>query len=333
MNSGGNLSHPESNKPDVVLRNQPKLSEHEAQRRFNEMRVEFVPYIKQFVSEHDLFKNENEVGIEFAHKGVSSIIAIIDTPTSKWVIKIPLSKTLSAGEGQFLGVWEKAGVAVPYVIEVGELNGFPYTLMKFVDAPTLDSKYNKEELLAKRLYIEMGKALRLMHSEKVDGYGPVVDGKPEFKTAEDWLEGHDMRKRFDYIGEHNLIVGLESVLSKSLDIINQHSREVGSTYCHGDFGPANIFATEPLTVFDPNPKFNNGYYDLGLVRFANIAYGNSEEPSKQLLGGYFGNEECDYEVLNAYTFLAFCIKCPYWHKTGREKELQTAKSYFSQSQI
>jgi|GEM_PF-791204 len=330
MHSSGRSIHSEKKKPNVILRNEPKVSEYEAQRQFNEMRMEFVPYIKQFVSEHDLFRNEDEVGIEFAHKGVSSIVAIIDTPTNKWVLKIPLSKTLSAGEGQFLRVWEEAGVAVPHVVEAGKLNGFPYTLMKFVDAPTLDSQYSKEELLAKGLYAEMGKALRLMHSEKVDGYGSVVDGKPEFETVEDWLEGYDMKIRFDYIDEHNLIAGLEAVLSKSLDIIRQHFGDAGSTYCHGDFGPGNIFATEPITVFDPNPKFNNGYYDLGLAKFVNIAYGNSEEPLKQLLGGYFGEETYDNEVLNAYTFLAFCMKCPYWHKTGREKELQTAKNYFSQ---
>lgn len=323
----------ETEKPHVTLRNEPKLSEHEVDQKFNAMKVEFVPHIEQFVAQHDLFKEEAEVGIEFAHKGVSSVIAIIDTPTNKWVLKIPRSKTFSAGEGQFLKVWEGAGVSVPHVIEAGELHGSPYTLMQFVDAPTLDNEYSSEELLANGTYAEMGKTLRLMHSQSADGFGFVVDGKPEFTTADEWLEGHDMKTRFDYINEHNLLVGVEEIFEKALKIIKHHSKEEGSTYCHDDFGPHNIFATDPITVFDANPKFNNGYYDLGRVKFADIAYGGSGESSKQLLDGYFGDEECDDEVLNAYTFLTFCMKCPYWHKTGREKELETVKKYFCDNQL
>jgi Phosphotransferase enzyme family len=148
--------------PTVVMRNEPKLSEHEVDRKFNEMRLEFIPYIKQFVSEHELFKNESEVSIEFSHTGVSSIIAIIETPAAKWVLKIPRSKTFSAGEGQFLKVWEDAGVSVPHVVGTGELHGFPYTLMEFVDATTLGRKYSQEELLSKGVYVDMGQVLRLM---------------------------------------------------------------------------------------------------------------------------------------------------------------------------
>lgn len=332
MNSNEKPLHVE-NSPNVVFRNEPKVSEHEIDRGFNEMRVEFVPYIKKFVEEHILFKNEDEVGIEFAHRGVSSVVAIIDTPTQKVVLKIPRSKTFSAGEGQFLKVWEAAGVMVPHVIETGEIHGSPYTLMQFIDAPTLDSKYSNEELMAKGLYAEMGKMLRLMHSTKVGGYGFVVNGNPEFEAVEDWLEGNDMKTRFDYIEKNNLLTGSEDVRAKALDIIKQYSKTAGSTYCHDDFGPPNIFATDPITVFDTSPKFNNGYYDLGRIKLADIAYGGSGESSKQLLEGYCGEEECNNEVLNAYTFLALCMKAPYWHKTARGKELEIAKNYFRQNQI
>ena len=98
-----------------------------------------------------------------------------------------------------------------------------------------------------------------MHSESADGYGFVVDGKPEFETVEEWLEGDDMKRRFDYIDEHNLLEGIEDELDKALEVTKQHSENSDSTYCHDDFGTANIFATDPITIFDPQPKFNSGY--------------------------------------------------------------------------
>lgn len=323
----------EGNKPDIILRNQPKLSEHEVDSDLNKMRSEFVPDIQDFIANHDLFKSEDEVGIEFAHKGVSSVIAIIDTPTNKLVLKIPRSKTFSAGEGQFLKVWEEAGVTVPHVIETGELNNYPYTLMQFINAPTLDTYYSYEELLAKGTFTKMGEMLRLMHSKPATGYGFVVDGKPEFETVEEWLAGDDMKNRFDYIDKHNILAGIEDVLTKALDVIIEHSKTSSSTYCHDDFGQANIFATDPITVFDANPRFNSGYYDLGKIKFFNIAFGGSKVALKQLLDGYFDDETHDDRVLNAYTFISFVYKCPYWQKTGRQKELQKVKEYFNQNNI
>ena len=326
------VSH-ERRKPTIVFRNEPKLSEHEVDQGFNKMKMEFVPYIEQFVARHDLFKDEDEVGIEFAHKGVSSIIAMVDTPANKLVLKIPRSKEFSAGEGQFLKVWEASGVTVPHVLETGEIHDFPYTLMEYVDAPTVDAKYSQEEQIENEMFVEMGQTLRLMHSEDANGYGFVLDGKPEFETIEDWLKGNDMKKRFDYISEHNLLDGLEDILEKSLGVIKKHAELSDSTYCHDDYGPHNMFATEPITIFDTSPKFNSGYYDLGRIRFAHIAFGGSGQVTQQLLEGYFGEDKCDDEALNAYTFLAFCMKCPYWHQTKREKELETAKQYFIQHQI
>lgn len=331
MNSNEKLT-PIENKPDVVLRNEPKLLEREVDEDLNTMRTEFVPHIQDFVAGHELFKNEAEVGIEFAYKGISSVIAIIDTPAGKWVLKIPRNKKHTAGEGQFFRMWEKAEVTVPQILEAGELKGFPYTLMQFIDAPTLDT-YTSEELISAGKFNEMGKILRRMHSEKIKGYGHVINGKPEFETAEEWLEGDDMKKRFDYIYEHNLLEGLGDELTKALEVIRQNSKTEESTYCHDDFVPSNMFATSPITIFDAQPRFNSGYYDLGRIKFFNIVFKESEESLEQLLDGYFGEDSCDDQVLNAYAFLTFCMKCRYWHQSGREEELNEVKKYFSKNTI
>lgn len=306
MQSNKRLTADEQHKPKVILRNEPKLFEFEIDNDLNKMRTEFVPYIQDFVTEHDLFKDEEEVGIEFAHKGISSVIAIIDTPADKWVLKIPRNKTHTVGEGQFLQVWEKAGITVPHIIETGELKGFPYTLMEYIDAPTLDTEYTTAELTSNGVFTEMGRILRLMHSETVTGYGRVVDGRPEFETVEEWLAGDDMKKRFDYIDEHNLLEGVEDELVKALEVIAQNAQTEESTYCHDD---------------------------LGKITFYGIALKGSEKSLQQLLDGYFGEDSCDNQVLNAYTFLTFCMKCRYWHQSGREEQLEIAKNYFRQNQI
>lgn len=328
MHSDKELIHRKNSKPDIILRNGTKLSEHKIDSDLNTMRTEFVPYIKDFATKHDLFKNEAEVGIEFAHKGVSSVVAIIDSSSDKWVLKIHRGKKHAAGEVLFFTAWEEAGVSVPHILETGEINGLPYTLMNFVDAPTLDAAYSREELLDQEAFIEMGKILRLMHSVTSDGYGPVVDEQPEFKTVEDWLEGEDMNKRFEYIREHGLLNGLEDTLLKSIEIIKRHGENNHSTYCHTDFGTANMFATDPITIFDSIPNFNSGYYDLGRIQFIQITMNDTTEVFEQMLKGYFVEQECDEEVLMAYTFLAFCMKARYWHQTGRVDRLETARQYF-----
>jgi tRNA A-37 threonylcarbamoyl transferase component Bud32 len=318
----------ESTVPNIIFHNEPKLSEHGVDQKFNAMKVEFVPYIQKFVAEHGLFKNEAAIGIEFAHKGISSIIAIIDTPTNKYVLKIPRSRDLSAGEGQFFQAWERVGVAVPHVLETGEIHGMPFTLMDFIDAPTVDVASTQEERLDKKMYEEMGQTLRLMHSVSAEGYGSVVEGKPEFETVEEWLAGDDMKMRFDYIKEHGLLTGLEDVLEKSVDTIKKHAQGHDSTYCHADFGVANMFATSPITIFDSNPKFNSGYYDLGRIQFGQIAIANTSEVFEQMRSGYFEDAECADEVLAAYTFLAFCMKAWYWHQSGKVELLERARQYF-----
>ena len=249
------------------------------------------------------------------------------------MLKIPRSKTFSAGEGQFLKVWEDAGVTVPHVVDIGQLHHYPYTIMEYIDAPILEDKFSEKELIKKETYVEMGQTLRLMHTPKADGYGFVVDGQPEFRTATEWLEGEDIKTRIDYVNRHNLLGSLKDYLPTALKIIKQHTDKEGSSYCHDDYGSNNMFATEPITIFDTSPKFNNGYYDLGRFMFGGIAFGRSGEAAEQLLKGYFGGEDCDKQALYAYTFLACYMKFPYWHNTKRKNEMETAISYFTQSKF
>ncbi len=312
----------------ITFANEPKLSEREADQKFNETRISLLPYVKEYISSCDLFRDK-EVTVTFSHQGVSSLVAIIEIPGEKYVLKISLSESYSFGEGQFLQAWEKVGVKVPHVFETGKIFNRPYTVMEYIDAlPLSDVLDTFDEQKKMEITVEMGKILQTMHTSVASGYGRSLDGQPEFATFRDWLESPDMKKRFDYVQENKLLGDEHGSLPKMSEILITHAEKVGkSTYCHDDFGTPNIFATEPLTVFDPNPRFNDGYIDLGRSLFGSIAYGRGEEYREQLIEGYFGALPYDKRALHASILLASYMKLPYTHKTKRFENLKRVQEY------
>lgn len=313
---------------NIVFKNEPKLSEHEVDKNFNERRINLIPYVKDFISNHNLFKDK-EVSVTFAQKGIGSLVCIIDTSSEKLVLKIHLSISHSLGEGQFLKVWEQAGVKVPHVIEDGMLNGHAYTLMKYIDAPILSEVYSNEEKLKNGTYYEMGQTLSAMHAPRAEGYGRVVDSKAEFAEFKDWITSEDMQKRYQYVSENMLLGEEHGSLTTAIEILIEHTNsEKKSSFCHDDFGASNIFATNPITVFDPNPRFNSGYIDLGRTLYNHIAKGVFP---KQLVDGYFKDEPYDKKVLHASILISSYFKFPYAHKTKRLKLMQTIQEYLIQN--
>lgn len=307
----------------IVFSNEPKLSEHEADAKFNERRTSLVPHVKDFISSHPRFKNK-DVSVTFAQKGISSLISIIETPDEKLVLKIPLSVSHSRGEAQFLKVWEQEGVKVPHVFTEGEIGGHPYTLMEYIDAPILGDVYTNEELIEKKIYLEIGRMLRIMHIPEAEGYGLVVNGKAEYKEFSEQLEGHDMQKRFQYVKENKLLGDEHGSLDIALKILLEYVHGKKSSYCHDDFGPNNMFATNPITVFDPNPRFSNGYLDLGRSLAVRIGHNISPE---QMIEGYFGDEPYNKEVLHSAILLNIYMKLPYKHKTNKQKVIKNLQEY------
>lgn len=311
----------------ITFHNKPNLSGHEANKVFDERRVALSAQLQDFVATHTRFEH-TDVGIIYAQKGVSSLITIIETADEKVVLKIPLSTGYSEGEALFLQTWEKAGVAVPHVYEEGTIGGHAYILMEYIDAPILMDAYSFDELVEKGLFREMGRTLRLMHTPEAKGYGRVVDGKAEYTNFKDWLFGPDMEKRIQYV-EENALLGEEcGSISAMRNLLLEHVQaDAASSYCHDDFGGSNIFATKPLTVFDPNPRFNNGYIDLGRTMFNSIAMGIFP---KQIIEGYFEGSMYNEKVLHAAIFLAGVMKFPYWHKVNKVEQIEETKGYFAQ---
>lgn len=312
----------------VTFLNQPKMLEFEAQASFNERRLSLIPHVEKYLLNNENFRNK-KIEVTFIHDGQSSLVCVVETMEEKMIFKVALSNTHSFGEALFLKTWEQAGVKVPQVFEDGLLDGQPYILMEYIDAPLLGQAYSPEEMISKGVYEEMGRTLRLMHTPKASGFGRVVDDRAEFKTFSEWLQGEDMNKRVDYVLEHDLLPGRQEQIALAFKILNDYiggSNE--SSYCHDDFG-GNIFATSPITVFDPNSRFNNGYLDVGRTIINHVAQGKFP---KGFVEAYFEDIKCDEKVLQASVLLNAVMKLPYQHKKERWDIIKNIQEHLAENE-
>ena len=312
----------------VIFLNQPKLSEHLIDQKFNKLRIEFLPHIKDFILNHDRFKNK-EVKITFSLKGVSSLVCIIETLDEKLVLKIPLSLVYSRGDSLFFSIWKQAGVNVPNIIEEGTINDYNYFLMDFIDAPKLSDIYSKAESVNHGVYFKMGSTLNAMHTPKTVGYGYVVDGKAEYLKFEDWINSPEVQEKAEYVKKHKLLDNSYGTFSSACKIlIDFIGNDKASSYCHYDFGIHNIFSTDPYTVFDPDPHFNNGYIDLGRSLLYLI---EKDLPLDSFIEGYFGSNQYDKKILHAAIFLGIYIRLQHAYETNKLDRIKNYKQYLYQN--
>lgn len=318
-------------KGSVVFLNEPKITEHEADREFNEKRKALISEVETFILRHHLFAGKS-VEVTFSHSGISSLVCILDTKDEKFVLKIPLKIGYSRNEGAFLKAWESVGVSVPHVIEEGSMGEHSYTLMAFIDSLTLSKTYSVDELIEKKLYIEMGATLCKMHSAVAEGYGDLVDGKAEYPGIEDWLQDSELQEKLDYAREHKL---LEDEIHGSFEqaravLYSKIGSSASSVYAHSDFHIGNVFATTPLTVFDPIPFLNHPYMDLARSIVLAVKMGLMPV-SEQMIQGYFNGESHDRQLLQAALIINAYQKIRYWHKVGRTEDVQKLQEYLVQT--
>ncbi len=313
----------------ITFKNQPKLSGDPVDKKRDELRVALVPHVERFVATDEFFKGQ-EVTVEFSEQGVSSLVSFIETRGEKFVLKIPLNDIGSAGsEALFLKTWESAGISTPHIFKEGMFDTNPYLLMQYIDEPTVQEKYKENDEGRENLFFEAGKILRAMHRPEAVGFGRVANGKGEYNTFPEWLNSADMEKRERYIEDHQLLSGEHGSISQAKDtLLHFVGENTKSSYLHFDYSTGHLFATEPLTVFDPDPLFNHRYIDLGRT-FVNYIAQTGAYP-KKLLEGYCEGEEIDEKALHAAIFINIVYKIPYQHQKGREKVVKNFQNYLLQ---
>jgi fructosamine-3-kinase len=323
------MESPENMSSKITFKNQPKLSGHEADQKYDERRQALIPEIENFVSTDEFFR-DREASIEFSHKGASSLVSFIEADNEKFVLKVPLSSSGFESEGQFLKAWEKVGVRVPHVFKEGKLGVRSYLLMEYIDAPTLIDA-EAQGLVKRDTAHEQGKILRQMHAAKAEGYGRSIDGKPEFDSFEKWLESDIIRKRIGEVQENGVLGDEHGPIADALDKLIEYTKNnPESVYCHFDFGASNILATEPLTVIDPHPLFNHGVIDIGRSMLLSASGGNSKS-SEKMKEAYYEGEDVDVSALQASIIFSAYWKTAYWHKVGKTKSIENVRNYLAET--
>lgn len=303
------------------------MSDHEADQLTNEQRMEVAGKIEEFLDSHTLFRGKN-IEVSFAQKGVSSLVSIIDIGERKYVLKVPRRPGMAELEALFLNAWKSAGVAVPEIIDQGMIDTHAYILMEFIDAENLKDHYTLNGLIRERIFVKMGETLRAMHGVHASGFGKPIHGKGEYDDFKSWLLGEDgYAKKKDDIEKLNLLDDSYGPIETVIDILIS-GLENKSVYCHYDFAPENIFATDPVTVFDPIPAFNHPFMDLARTIVIAVSRCGPTDAASQLLEGYFGKDrEYDMRALHAAIVIQAYMKFPYWNKTAQTQRLEYVKEY------
>lgn len=295
-------------------------------------KLELIPHVENFISTNERFGGD--VQITFSHSGVSSLVCILDNSKEKFVLKIPITSSLSDGESDCLKAWESVGVSVPEVIDEGLIHNHPYILMSFVDAKRL-ADCTQEELAGKEISLNLGKTLRQMHGSKAEGYGRIKDHKAEYQEFTDWLQDSSIQNRIKYVKKEKI---LDDEVHGSIDqalkiLIDFVEKNPGSTYCHNDFGRGNTFNTDPITVFDPNPLINHPVTDIS--RSIVLTATGSSNPNwsiEQMLKGYYGDEfDFDRRAFQAGVLLNAYTKIYFWHKSGYFHRVERIKKYLAET--
>jgi hypothetical protein len=313
----------------ITFKDKPKLSGDGVDRKRDELRLSLVSHIERFLATDELFAGK-EVSVAFSKEGISSLVALVETEGEKYVLKIPLTSTVTEGsEALFLKTWEAGDVAVPHVFKEGLMGDRPFVLMQFIDAPSVGEKYGNDAEKMERVYFETGRILRNMHKPEARGFGLAIEGRGEYGSFEEWLNSADMKKREGYVQEHGLLHEGHGSYARAKEILVDYVGEGDkSSYCHFDYGEKHLFATEPYTVFDPNPLFNHGYIDLGKTLVNYIA--NSGTFPRKLLEGYGDEEGVDEQALHAAIFANIVYKLPYQHQKKRAQVIENFHTYLTE---
>ncbi len=317
--------------PEIVFLNTPKLSLNKADDAENERRISLVHHQETFLKKHPLFQGAGKVSVSFFDTGMASLVSVLDAAGEKHVLKIPLIRNWTDGEAEFLRVWEEAGVSVPHVEETGVIDSHPYILMNYIDAPRLRDRFTPPELIQKEVHKEVGETLRKMHEPHGKGYGSVVNGKAEYTTLSEWLLNGRTGSQLRYAREHNALSHTD--LEKSIEILTNLTKgEEHSSYCHDDLGVGNIFATNPITIFDPIPRFNTRYIDIGRCMVKLIEGRHPAIAWEQLLQGYFKEEGYNAQLLHAGVIISYCTRFRHWHKNNNEHGMTAMEKYLAEHQ-
>ncbi|MFB6144957.1 MAG: phosphotransferase family protein [Candidatus Nanohaloarchaea archaeon] len=215
--------------------------------------------------------------------------------TDDYVVQVPMEGNEDKWRKNLFLTKElnRKGVPVPEVLEVN--NDPLYAAYERIEGPTLKDReeFSDEEYL--EAVRNAGKALGMIHSQKVEGYGKPLP-KKDFMEAEydDW---HDFVKEYiqgslNYV-ERDLF---RETVERAAELVKTEDlpRKPEPRILHMDYTPDNILVSSDLSVHVID--FEGALYgdpDLDLMYAELIASKRGEEAVKAFMNGYQDSRDID----------------------------------------
>jgi len=218
---------------------------------------------------------ERPIKIIDSSNGYDQIVKIVETKNNKYVLKFPRrEKGIIKNQAFASKVWTKAGVPVPKVLFYSK----NLLVESFTQGTSLEElKVGDKE--KKRMYYELGKIMKKMHSIKTKGYGNFRGRKQgEYKNLEDYIKWRMnlISNAREVIIENKLLSKKElGLLDKYIEKKLKFSQKIKYVLCHQDLCEEHIFvkggkisgitdladikSEDPMSDFRRIAKFNESY--------------------------------------------------------------------------
>jgi len=244
---------------------------------------------------------------ELLSGGVSSVVYRIDFDEGSAVVKMAPKGSDLRADATFFEKCQEAGISVPDVIaclDPSEELPVSVMAMDFIDAPSLRENSSDKELPEEKLR-EMGRIQATLHDVRGRGFGHLgVDGAGKLASFEEQLRESDTFDRAHILRSKGLLDATPAQLDEAAALLAKSVDPENTSLTHNDFLPYNIFDTEPLTVFDPLPRYSHPLYCLGMTIVKSLASGDLRQ-AQLVLAGYEEVHPVDREELKAAILLRY----------------------------
>jgi len=250
-----------------------------------EFRLSANEFVTSVIQRENIF-HTGKVTVSFFNNGVASVVALISSSIGKIIMKTCFKPERGRIESLTFKKWNNSGIRTPRLISEGELAERSYFLMEYIEAPTVREATNDNSLQKDRFYSEIGLIFSKVHSVQIEGFGPLV------------VNGDELVGKYKTLKE-SVSIEINKEINEALEKLTSFTSN--NTIGHFDFGPHHFFATNPLTVFDPDPEATLPIIDV--AAFLIPVVNDTDEKirmRRKVLQAYMENsKELDFEVLSA----------------------------------
>jgi aminoglycoside phosphotransferase len=230
---------------------------------------------------------EKPLKITDSYKGYDQVVKIVETKNSKYIFKFPRrEKEIIKNQAFASKVWTKAGVPVPEVLFYSK----DFLVESFTEGTPLEElKASDKE--KKKIYFELGKLMKKMHSVKTKGYGNLKGKtKGEYKIFEDYVKWRMnlIENSREVIIENKLLSKKEiELLDKYIERKLKFSKKNQYVLCHQDLCEEHIFvkngkisgiidladikSEDPMSDFRRIAKFNDSFLNEVIKGYGKVS--------------------------------------------------------------